>query len=263
VRVPREASGRPAGAIYSVRSTTIAMPCPTPMHIVARPIDARVSGDPTPGGPARGPPPRAPSCAGTRRRAAAPAPRRRAARAAHRSRAPWRSAPRRRRRATYSHAVPPPTPCSSPSSCAPPMRRAARAPSRRGRARRSAPPPRPRRASRTAPSRDATRPAARRRPPRSGRARGRDGRGPASPVSPLTGRDTRRQNELLRPIVERAGFDHLGGLIATPRSLIQVFEFVYDTKDRAQTHRAYAACRELVVAAARAGYGEYRAHLSA
>jgi hypothetical protein len=74
---------------------------------------------------------------------------------------------------------------------------------------------------------------------------------------------TRRQNELLRPIVERAGFDYLGGLIATPRSLIHVFELVYDTKDRAQTDRAYAACRELVVAAARAGHGEYRAHLSA
>jgi 4-cresol dehydrogenase (hydroxylating) len=82
-----------------------------------------------------------------------------------------------------------------------------------------------------------------------------------SPVSPLTGRDARRQNELLRPIVERHGFDYLGGLLATPRSLIQVFEFVYDTKDRAQTDRAYAACRELVVEATRAGYAEYRAHL--
>ncbi len=82
-----------------------------------------------------------------------------------------------------------------------------------------------------------------------------------SPVAPLTGQDARRQRDLLRPIMERFGFDYVGGIILTPRSLVQIFELVYDTKDEQQSRDALAACRELVVEAARAGYGEYRAHL--
>jgi 4-cresol dehydrogenase (hydroxylating) flavoprotein subunit len=82
-----------------------------------------------------------------------------------------------------------------------------------------------------------------------------------SPVAPLTGRDARAQCDLLRPIMERRGFDYVGGIILTPRSLVHVFEFVYDTKDEQQVRDAHAACREMVQAAAGAGYGEYRAHL--
>jgi 4-cresol dehydrogenase (hydroxylating) flavoprotein subunit len=82
-----------------------------------------------------------------------------------------------------------------------------------------------------------------------------------SPVSPLTGRDARRMNDLLLPIVARHGFDYMGGLLVMPRCVIQVYEFIYDRDDRDEVDRAFAACRELIVEAARAGYGEYRAHL--
>jgi 4-cresol dehydrogenase (hydroxylating) len=82
-----------------------------------------------------------------------------------------------------------------------------------------------------------------------------------SPVSPLTGRDVRRLNDTLLPILARHGFDYLGGLLAFPRSIIQVYEFVYDATDHAEVDRAFACCRELIVAAAREGFGEYRAHL--
>jgi 4-cresol dehydrogenase (hydroxylating) flavoprotein subunit len=51
-----------------------------------------------------------------------------------------------------------------------------------------------------------------------------------SPVSPLTGRDARRQNELLRPIVERAGYGEY-------RAHLEVMDLVaeqYDFNDHAQ-----------------------------
>ncbi len=46
-----------------------------------------------------------------------------------------------------------------------------------------------------------------------------------------------------------------------PRSALQICLLNFDKKDPAQVARAFECCKALVVAAAKAGYGEYRAHL--
>lgn len=68
-------------------------------------------------------------------------------------------------------------------------------------------------------------------------------------------------NDALLPVLRRHGFDYIGGLLAFPRAIVQVYEFIYDTADRDEVDRAFACCRELIVEAAREGFGEYRAHL--
>jgi len=82
-----------------------------------------------------------------------------------------------------------------------------------------------------------------------------------SPVLPLVGSVLREQRDRVKRIVEKYGFDHIGGMILTPRSVQDVVMFLYDLTNHEQVEAAYAACRELIVETAKAGYGEYRAHL--
>ena len=84
-----------------------------------------------------------------------------------------------------------------------------------------------------------------------------------SPVAPLTGRDAVAVRALLRGLVEeKAGLDYAGVLIPiNARSFIHVTMVIFDTKDEAQTRRAYDTTKLLVREAAKEGYGEYRAHL--
>jgi 4-cresol dehydrogenase (hydroxylating) len=84
-----------------------------------------------------------------------------------------------------------------------------------------------------------------------------------SPVAPLTGRDALALRNLLRGLVEqRAGLDYAAVLIPTnARSFIHITMVIFDTKDEAQTRRAYDTSKLLVREAAKEGYGEYRAHL--
>jgi 4-cresol dehydrogenase (hydroxylating) len=84
-----------------------------------------------------------------------------------------------------------------------------------------------------------------------------------SPVAPLTGRDAMALRDLLRRLVEQeAGLDYIGAALAVnARSFIHVTMVIFDTKDEAQVRRAYDTAKLLVREAAKAGYGEYRAHL--
>ncbi|ULR48897.1 FAD-binding oxidoreductase [Streptomyces deccanensis] len=82
-----------------------------------------------------------------------------------------------------------------------------------------------------------------------------------SPVLPLIGSVVREQRERARRVVEKYGFDQIGGLLLTPRSAQDVTMFLYDLTNQEQVTAAYAACRELIVETAKAGFGEYRAHL--
>lgn len=84
-----------------------------------------------------------------------------------------------------------------------------------------------------------------------------------SPVTPLVGQDVRKQEQLARRIAEKHGHDYLCGMILHPRCAIHVCEFIFDTNNKDLTRRAYEASLELVEASAKAGYGEYRAHLDA
>ena len=69
--------------------------------------------------------------------------------------------------------------------------------------------------------------------------------------------------DLLRGLVEqKAGLDYAAVLIPiNARSFIHVTMVIFDTKDEAQSRRAYDTSKLLVEEAAKHGYGEYRAHL--
>jgi 4-cresol dehydrogenase (hydroxylating) flavoprotein subunit len=84
-----------------------------------------------------------------------------------------------------------------------------------------------------------------------------------SPVAPLTGPDAAALRDLLRGLVEgKAGLDYIAALIPiNARSFIHITLVIFDTKNEGQTRRAYDTSKLLVREAAKAGYGEYRAHL--
>jgi len=83
-----------------------------------------------------------------------------------------------------------------------------------------------------------------------------------SPVLPMTGQDAIAVRDLMRSEMEAAGLDYMAALIPiNARSMIHVTMVLFDTASVEQSERAYAACRRVVVEAAKLGYGEYRAHL--
>jgi 4-cresol dehydrogenase (hydroxylating) len=82
-----------------------------------------------------------------------------------------------------------------------------------------------------------------------------------SPVTPLKGKAVMAQTQLARRVVESFGLDYNAGVIIMPRSAIQICLLSFDKKDSRQVERAFDCCKALVVEAAKAGYGEYRAHL--
>jgi 4-cresol dehydrogenase (hydroxylating) len=84
-----------------------------------------------------------------------------------------------------------------------------------------------------------------------------------SPVGRLTGKDAVEMRDVIRGLVEQeAKLDYAAVLIPTnSRSFIHVTMVIFDTKDEAQTRRAYDTSKLLVSEAAKYGYGEYRAHL--
>ena len=84
-----------------------------------------------------------------------------------------------------------------------------------------------------------------------------------SPVAPLTGRDAVALRDLLRGLVEKeAGLDYIASLLpVNARSFIHITLVIFDTKDEAQSRRAYDTSKLLVREAAKRGYGVYRAHL--
>ena len=77
------------------------------------------------------------------------------------------------------------------------------------------------------------------------------------------GPDAGALRDLLRGLVEKeAGLDYIAALIPTnARSFVHITLVIFDTKDEAQARRAYDTSKLLVREAAKAGYGEYRAHL--
>jgi 4-cresol dehydrogenase (hydroxylating) flavoprotein subunit len=83
-----------------------------------------------------------------------------------------------------------------------------------------------------------------------------------SPVAPMTGADTATLRALLRGMVEGAGLDYMGALIATnPRCLVFITLIIFDTENEAKARAAYDVAKHLVSECAQRGYGEYRAHL--
>jgi 4-cresol dehydrogenase (hydroxylating) len=83
-----------------------------------------------------------------------------------------------------------------------------------------------------------------------------------SPVVPLRGRTAWEMHTKMRGLVQGAGLDYTAGnLVINARSYVNINQMVFDTKDEEQTRLAYDTAKLLVREAAKAGYGEYRAHL--
>ena len=83
-----------------------------------------------------------------------------------------------------------------------------------------------------------------------------------SPVAPMTGADGLALRDLLRGMIEGAGLDYMAALLpVNARSFVHITMVIFDTKNEAQTRSAYDVSKLLVREAAKAGYGEYRAHL--
>jgi 4-cresol dehydrogenase (hydroxylating) len=83
-----------------------------------------------------------------------------------------------------------------------------------------------------------------------------------SPVAPMTGTDGLALRDLLRGMIEGAGLDYMAALLpVNSRSFVHITMVIFDTKNEAQTRSAYDVSKLLVREAAKAGYGEYRAHL--
>jgi len=83
-----------------------------------------------------------------------------------------------------------------------------------------------------------------------------------SPVLPMTGEDAIRVRDIMRTEMEAGGLDYMAALIPiNSRSMVHVTMVLFDTASVEQSEKAYAACRRAVLAAAKEGYGEYRAHL--
>jgi 4-cresol dehydrogenase (hydroxylating) flavoprotein subunit len=84
-----------------------------------------------------------------------------------------------------------------------------------------------------------------------------------SSVIPLTGGDTRAIMDLVKESAAAASLDYTATFMINPRSAVHVYLAFYDRSDDEHARHVYQMCRETVVKAAEAGYGEYRAHTSA
>ena len=91
---------------------------------------------------------------------------------------------------------------------------------------------------------------------------GRGGHMGFSPILPIAGREAHAQFEATRRRYEEFGLDHFGGFTMGERYLTNVNQIIYNRDDADMTRRAHALFATLIEDAARAGYAEYRTHLS-
>jgi 4-cresol dehydrogenase (hydroxylating) len=82
-------------------------------------------------------------------------------------------------------------------------------------------------------------------------------------VAPLVGTEAYRLHTLIRGVVEREmGLDYFcSPMVINARSLIHACGAVWDVSSEEETRRSYEGCKAIVREAAKAGFGEYRAHL--
>jgi 4-cresol dehydrogenase (hydroxylating) len=82
-------------------------------------------------------------------------------------------------------------------------------------------------------------------------------------VAPLVGAEAWRLHTLIRGIVEQeAGLDYLASpMVINARSFVHACGAAWDVSSEEETQRSYDMCKTIVREAAKAGFGEYRAHL--
>jgi 4-cresol dehydrogenase (hydroxylating) len=82
-------------------------------------------------------------------------------------------------------------------------------------------------------------------------------------VAPLVGKDAYRLHTVIRDVVEnKMGLDYFcSPMVINARSFVHACGAIWDVSNEEETRRSYDGCKEIVRAAAEAGFGEYRAHL--
>ena len=82
-------------------------------------------------------------------------------------------------------------------------------------------------------------------------------------VAPLVGSEAFRLHSLIRGVVEREmGMDYFASpMVINARSLVHACGAIWDISSEEDTRRSYEGCKTIVREAAKAGFGEYRAHL--
>lgn len=81
------------------------------------------------------------------------------------------------------------------------------------------------------------------------------------PVSAVTGERVALASRIMREHIEAAGFDYIGGWLATERHAVNVLMIFFDAADVAEAELVRRTFAELVPVLASHGFGEYRAHL--
>jgi 4-cresol dehydrogenase (hydroxylating) flavoprotein subunit len=82
-------------------------------------------------------------------------------------------------------------------------------------------------------------------------------------IAPLVGEEAYRLHMLVRDIIEREmELDYFASPMAiNARSFMHACGAIWDVSSEEETRRSYDVCRMIVTEAAKAGFGEYRAHL--
>lgn len=91
---------------------------------------------------------------------------------------------------------------------------------------------------------------------------GRGGHMGFSPVLPIDGKAAYAQFEATRKRYDEAGLDHYGGFTMGERYLTNVNQIIYDKDNQDMIRRAHQLFSTLIADAAKAGYSEYRTHLT-
>jgi 4-cresol dehydrogenase (hydroxylating) len=82
-----------------------------------------------------------------------------------------------------------------------------------------------------------------------------------TPIGPMTGDDAMKLYHLMREVMTHHGFDYIAEFAATFRALINILMVLFDHSDQDAQQRAHACSHDIIVEAAKAGYGELKANL--
>jgi 4-cresol dehydrogenase (hydroxylating) len=79
-----------------------------------------------------------------------------------------------------------------------------------------------------------------------------------APVVQCRGAEALKQIELMRPLLDKHGFEYIGGFLLGGRHMEHVIDLLFDRNDPARLQAAHDCFSELIDAFSRAGYGLYR-----
>jgi hypothetical protein len=82
-----------------------------------------------------------------------------------------------------------------------------------------------------------------------------------SPVSPIRGSDAMKLFEMGKRLHNEAGIDFFPAFCVGLREMHLIVEIVFDKEDPKMCQAANECLRQMIIAAAAEGYGEYRTHL--